>query len=184
MQTQKNIAAIITLIIGIGVATLCLIFVGVLGGQTYQLNEHNINQVGTATQGNPSHAAIRMTYDTQVTHKQWFTVHDAFTNGTISFYANSTSLTQNKFNIHAGNHTVRMVDATYNKTDVILHYKYDNATMRTYIKEGAISAFAALEETGGYLPIIVLAVIIIIVLGMIMGMAGFKKPGESSGGAL
>jgi hypothetical protein len=37
--------AIITLIIGFGVSTLILIFVGVLGGQTYQLTQAQIGNI-------------------------------------------------------------------------------------------------------------------------------------------
>jgi len=61
-----------------------------------------------------------------------------------------------------------------------------NGTIKNYTKDGIISAFKALKTTGSYLPIIVLAVVIFIVLGLILGMTGmsFGGGGGYSGGAL
>jgi hypothetical protein len=102
-QIQDSVQAIITLVIGVGVGTLVLIFVSVLGGQTYSQ---------TATQL----LALNAT-DTQA-------------------YGNVT------------------------------------AAIR--------SGFSALNTVGGYMPIIVLAVIIFVVLSLVtalnrpaMGMGGY-----------
>lgn len=42
---QENVSAVIFLIVGVGIAVLVLIFVGVLGGQTYQLTESKIDAI-------------------------------------------------------------------------------------------------------------------------------------------
>ena len=89
-QAAGAVGAIVTLISGVGVAVLVLIFVGSLGGQTYDLVEDDI---------------------------------DAIT----------------------------------------------NVTIKNSVKNGIISGFEALEKTGKYLPIIVLAVIIGLVLVLILG---------------
>jgi hypothetical protein len=104
---QDDIAAIIMLIVGVGVAALILIFVSVLGGQTFSLVETDI---------------------------------DAITNTTI----------------------------------------------KGYIKQGIVSSFLALKQTGSYLPIVVLAVIITIILGLIVGLTGRMGAGGYGyyGGAL
>jgi len=101
-QVQESVGAIVSLIIGVGVATLVMIFVSVLGGQTY---------AQTATQL-----------------------------------------------------------LTLNTTDAAA---YNNVTAA--IRSG----FTAINTTGGYLPIIVLSVIIFIVLSLVtnlnrpaMGYAG------------
>lgn len=93
-QTGAAVGAIITLIVGVGVAVLVLIFVGVLGGQTYELTETDL---------------------------------DAIT----------------------------------------------NATVRNSVKNSIISGFEALEQTGDYMPIIVLAVIIFLVLSLVIGFTAF-----------
>lgn len=43
------VGAIITLVVGMGVAVLLLIFVGTLGGQTYQLTESKIDEITNTT---------------------------------------------------------------------------------------------------------------------------------------
>ena len=88
---QESVSAIIFLIVGVGVCALVLIFVGVLGGQTYQQSQAQLLQVNST--------------DTDV-------------------YNNITAAIRN--------------------------------------------SFIAINTTGSYLPIIVLAVIIFIVLGLIM----------------
>lgn len=88
---QEQTGAVILLIMGVGVATLVLIFVGVLGGQVYSQVEADINAI-------------------------------------------------------------------------------NDTTIQGYVKESITSGFKALKVTGGYLPIVVLAVIIFVVLGLVMGL--------------
>ena len=104
-QMGGAVGAVISLITGVGVAVLVLIFVGTLGGQTYQLVEPKI---------------------------------DAITNTTI----------------------------------------------RDSVKQGVISGFDALKQTGDYLPIIVLAVIISLVLFLVLGLGGVASGGGRGGSAL
>ena len=100
---QQSVGAIVTLIVGVGVAALVLIFVGTLGGKTYSMVEEDIDALS-------------------------------------------------------------------------------NESIKNYTKDGIVSAFEALEQTGGYLPIIVLAVIIFLVLGLILGMTGGLTYGGGYGG--
>ena len=99
-QAAGAVGAIITLIVGVGVSVLVLIFVGSLGGQTWQLVEADV---------------------------------DAITNDTI----------------------------------------------RNSVKEGVTSGFTALKQTGNYLPIIVLAVVISLVLALVLS---FTSVGGGLGG--
>lgn len=48
-QSAGAVGAIITLIVGVGVSVLVLIFVGTLGGQTYQLTETKIDAITNTT---------------------------------------------------------------------------------------------------------------------------------------
>jgi hypothetical protein len=93
-QVQNAVGAIITLIVGVGVAVLVLIFVGSLGGQSFNLVEEDIDDITSTT------------------------VSDS-------------------------------------------------------VKNGIISGFEALEQTGDYMPIIVLAVVISLVLMLILGFTAF-----------
>ena len=92
------VQAIVSLIVGVGIAVLLLIFVGALGGQTYNLVESDLDEI------------------------------------------NDTAI---------------------------------NASVRN----GITSGFEALEQTGDYLPIIVLAVVITLVMALVLslgGMGGFR----------
>lgn len=46
---QTAVAGVVMLIVGVGVATLVLIFVGSLGGQTYELVESDIDSITNTT---------------------------------------------------------------------------------------------------------------------------------------
>jgi len=102
-QTAQAVGAIITLIVGVGVAVLVLIFVGALGGQTYNLVEPDIDSI-------------------------------------------------------------------------------TNITIKDSIKSSIVSGFTALEQTGNYLPIIVLAVVISLVLALVLSFTGFG--GQAAGGSV
>jgi hypothetical protein len=92
--TNFAVGSIITLVVGVGVATLVLIFVGTLGGQTYNLTEASINAI-------------------------------------------------------------------------------NDTTIRTSVKSSILSGFESLEQVGQYMPIIVLAVVIFLVLGLVLGFTAF-----------
>lgn len=113
-QVTNNVGAVITLIVGVGIAALVIIFVGTLGGSVYNQVESKI-------------------CDTNI---------DGCGGDGIG-----------------------------------------NANIALHVKESIQSSFSALETTGNYLPIIVLAVVIFIVLGLVMGMGGGMTQGYS-GGAL
>jgi len=103
-QSSMAVGNVITLIVGVGVAVLVLIFVGTLGGQTYELVEDDLDAIS-------------------------------------------------------------------------------NTTIQNSVKDGIVSGFEALEQTGDYLPIIVLAVVIFLVLSMVLGFTAFGGGGRM-GGAL
>ena len=96
---------IIILIVGIGVSVLVLIFVGSLGGQTFQLVEADIDEI-------------------------------------------------------------------------------TNESIRNSIRNSAVAGFSALEQTGEFLPLIVLAVVITLVLGLILSFTVVGAGGFGGGGSV
>jgi hypothetical protein len=95
------VGAVISLIVGVGVSVLVLIFVGTLGGQTYQLTEAKIDAIS-------------------------------------------------------------------------------NDTVKASVKAGILSGFTALQNTGDYLPIIVLAVIITLVMALVLSLTSVGGMGGGS----
>ena len=169
------------MVIGVGVAAMTLIFIGVLGGQTYQTVESDIDAIAYHTEVNESFTAAE-TY-VQLGHYPiyngtWVVYNGtSFTDNTTSFLVNETS----------GTLRIKDGDAQLSGSTCYIVYDYYNYTISTYTKEGVISSFLAIKQTGNYLPIVVLAVIITIILGMIVGLAGdnrFRTGGNYGGGAL
>lgn len=91
--------AMVSLIIGVGIAVLLLIFVGVLGGQAYSLTQSQIEAI-------------------------------------------------------------------------------NDTTIKTYVKDSITSGFQALRTVGQYMPLIVLAVVISLVIVLVIGFAG--KPTQTA----
>ena len=103
-QAAGAVGAIITLIVGVAVATLVMIFSGALGGQTYNLVESDLDNIS-------------------------------------------------------------------------------DETIKAHVKAGITSAFDAQEQTGNYLPLIVLAVVIFLVLSLVLGFTALGG-GRMGGSAL
>lgn len=103
-QAVGAVGALITLIVGVGVSILVLIFVGTLGGQTFELTEDKIDAIS-------------------------------------------------------------------------------NTTIKDSVKSSVVSGFEALEQTGDYMPIIVLAVVIALVLALVLGFTAMGR-GVGGGSAL
>ena len=99
-QAAGAVGAIISLVMGVAVATLLMIFTGALGGQTYNLVEPDIDNIS-------------------------------------------------------------------------------DAAIKASIKAGITSGFEAQEQVGNYLPIVVLAVIVFLVLGLVLSMGGIGNGGNS-----
>jgi hypothetical protein len=55
-----------------------------------------------------------------------------------------------------------------------------NTTVKGHIKNAAINGFDALEKTGAYLPLIVLALVIGVVLSVVLGFMSFGGRGGSA----
>lgn len=69
---------------------------------------------------------------------------------------------------------------TYSMTEGDIN-AINNTTIQGYIREAIGSSFLAIKQTGSYLPILVLAIMITVILGLIMGM-GVGMGGGYGGG--
>lgn len=171
---------IVTLIVGVGVAVLVLIFVGSLGGQTYQLVEDDIEEI-----------AENLITDEQVTVLNQTTVqlnHNFIQEGTLTLTNGSVAGPD----VGLGNFTIDYDDGSLtllatgdglNNTLLFANYTWGSVDVRNAVQEGIVSGFEGLEQTGDYLPIIVLAVVIALVLSLVLGFTAFGNRGLS-GGAL
>ena len=169
-QAAGAVGAIITLIVGVGVSVLVLIFVGSLSGQTYQLVEADINVIGV-------HPPVVQESVTLVNNSVVALAHHTIQPETFVL-VNATS----KATIAAGNYTLydstgellylitKPINAGLlpNSTTGLVNYTHGSQAIQGSIRDGITSGFTALKQTGNYLPIIVLAVVISLVLALVL----------------
>ena len=67
-----------------------------------------------------------------------------------------------------------------NESTILANYTWGAEEVRSSVKGSILGGFAALEQTGDFLPIIVLAVIIFLVLSLVLGFTAFG--GQAGGG--
>lgn len=168
-EFKGSIGTIITLVTGIGVAVLVLIFVGVLGGQTYELVEDDIAALLT-TVVNDSQTVLNSTAVSLA--------NDYINNGTMTVLNSSVAVGLGNFSFDYDDGTVTLLTEAYNNTALDFSYRYGQEEIVAAIQGGFMSGFSALESTGSYLPLIVLAVVIALILGLVLGMTG------STGGSM
>jgi len=177
-QVNESVSGIVTLIIGVGVAVLILIFIGVLGGQTYNLTEADLDEI--------ANNEIAAESFTPLNNTKILLAHKSIQEGTLKL-ENSTSIqiALSNFTIDYENGALTLKTTSrigLNNSVMTANYTWGAQEVRNSAKNSIISGFEALETTGSYLPIIVLAVIIALVLAMVIGFTAFGVTRGGSGG--
>lgn len=176
MQGNNSTGAIIALIVGVGIGVIALILVGSLGGSTYELVEDDINSIG-----NHAESVYSFTADNG---SATFLGHRDIQEGTLAIDNTTHFIHLSNFTIDYTAGTALLVNDSYNDTTMRANYSYGQIAIQNSIKDGIISGFSSLETTGNYLPIIVLAVTIALVLGLVLGLSAISGTSRGSGGAL
>lgn len=167
-QVQGTVGMIISLIVGVGVSVMVLIFVGALGGQTYNLVEEDIDAIGNHSVTEAALVADNVT-------AQAIGNHDIHV-GSVLF--NNSAFTVSNFTIDYDAGTFLYLDVPgMNGTDLLVNYSWGQFEVADSVRAGITSSFEALENTGDYLPIIVLAVVISMVLFLVLGFTNFGMGG-------
>lgn len=180
-QISGSAGTVVTLVVGVGAAVLVMLFIGTLGGRTYHLIEPSIDEVSRTIVTGASFVGDNVTAQTLG--------NTLVREGTLSIFNNSVAVGLGNFTIDYGAGTALLTGTMgYNATSLTANYHYGNTTVPASIKASLMSSFEALSTTGDYLPVIVLALIVMIVLGLVFVYSGlansaFKKSG-GSGGAL
>lgn len=180
------VAAFIGLITGVGVAVLLLLFTSVLSGQTYNLLGPEINQIGLLS-ANETVNMSNTTYN-KFDHGDILvsTLQVTSGNGTVMYSSSNTSC----FTLRAqeGEFLLNSLSGCFMKDDDEIanaSYMYGQGD---HIKAGILNAslysFRAQATTAKYTPIYVLAFIIFIILGLIMGLGAITGGKSGSGGVL
>jgi len=168
-QAAGAVGSIITLVMGVAVATLLLIFTGTLGGSTYSLVEEDLNGIGNHSITNE---VVYLTNNTP-TKLLHTNVHDGTlylfntTEGTLLDDGNYTFVEDTGLITYTPNGDLGNESVTY-----YANYSWGEYENQAIIKGGITSGFEASEQVGDYLPIVVLAIIVFLVLGLIVGFGG------------
>ncbi len=170
-KAQANVdgGQILPLIITISLATVLLVFVGVLVGSSYNLIESDLEVLAIQHHGNKTFTAL---WNQSV-------FIDYFNGGTTDIYQAATNLDAN-FTVDANLGTVTLDDVGLNNTQLNISYQTGNDTLVGYLKGSVVGATQGIQTTGQYLPLIVLAFVISIVMVLILGFASI---GGGTGGA-
>ena len=176
-DANSSVATIVSLVVGVGIAILALIFTGALGGATVNEVIPDIDNIGTATTATNESFTIDNTTAQTLSNTHLISVTEILNTTT-----NAPILTSNfTVNLLAG--TILLSgDTGLNGSSGLITYTYHNATIRSSIMNSYVSGFEAFEKTGSYLPIIVLAVVITLVLGLVLTMGGVA--GRRGGGGM
>ena len=172
-QALGAVSAIITLVIGVTVATLVMILGGALAGQTYNLVESDIDAIGNNTQTDFSFVASNSTAVTLG--------HSDIHSGSLVVFNESNGVNMNldDFTIDYTLGTILTTNDTLDADTYLANYSWGNQEITPLVKDGIRSAFEAQAQTGDYMPLIVLGVVIFIILSLVLGFLAF---GGFSGG--
>ena len=170
-NTAAAVMSVILLIVGFAVAGLLFTFTQVLGGQTYNLVEDDIDAITSYTDANHTFTADNTT---------WVDLGNT-TLRNVVLYNSSYSDNTSDFSINTTTGYVLLVsdNASLNGTTITADYEYDDGDIRNAIKAGILSNFEAQQQIGDYLPIVALAIIITIVISLIISgiVSKFAGPG-------
>jgi len=163
---QEQTTSVIVLIIGITVAVLVLVFGGVLSGSVYQIVEPDIDEIGknagsaTFTVSNTTPVSLGNTY-------VW--------EGTLLI--NGTAASTNNFTVDYTAGTVQLkpnseagLTFSHGQAGTTAAFTWGQVAIREHVKSSIISGFQASEQTGKYMPLYVLGVMIFLILGLVVGL--------------
>lgn len=172
IDTKESIMSIILLIVGIGVCATILIFVSVLSGGVYQTTSPQITSLSTnfvnETTGNISFAKLPYVYNTTNNNIYPGTETLRIWNNTADYGLLVLNTNYTVLSYPNGQFTITGI-GLWNNSYIYLNASYTigNPVIEGNITSAIINSFVAINYTGGYLPVIVIALVIIIILGMV-----------------
>ena len=171
-----SIGAIVGLIVGVGVSVMVLVLIGVMGGQTYELSYPLLDSINkNSVSGETFRPLI---------HKVVSLANANVWGGTLSLLNGSTPVGLGNFTVDYTAGTLNLTGtAGFNNTALAATYTWGDQSVRSSVLQSIVSGFQALQTTGQYLPIIVLAVVITLVMALILSLTA-TTGGGMGGSAL
>ena len=172
-DTGSAIGVMLVLFVGLAVVSLIMIFTGSLGGQTYTLVEPQLELIAqdmTADSFTASNTSA-ITLD-----------HDDVVEGTLVIYNSTVNLGLGNFTINYDDGTVLLIGVAYNGGALLANYTYGDLDIENAARGSIVSSFNATKTGAQYLPLVVLAVVIFIVLALVLSASSLAQGGFGRGG--
>ena len=153
-----------------------IIFIGALSGQTFEITEPDIDDIA----GSVENESVNALNDTTVSLG-----HDMIQ--THSFYIINTTggtFPSSNYTLDATAGTVSFDTRTtegQNGTSFV-YYQYGDTNVTTAIKDSILAGFQGFKASASYMPIFILAIIIVVVLSLVVGFTGLTGMFRGGGG--
>jgi divalent metal cation (Fe/Co/Zn/Cd) transporter len=171
-----------SLIMGIAVATLVLIFLGSMAGTVWETSQTSISAIA-------NNAVLEQSFIANNNSAVYLGYPD-IQQGTL-FVRNSTGYGVGLANFTIdytlgtmllgadSNDTWKKQGLPINSTTLYANFTHGRQDIRDSVVASAGSGFLALSKVGTFLPLVALAVVIFIILGLVLGLTGNKGGGQS-----
>lgn len=163
---KGNVGSIVVLTISVTVMILILIFGTALSGQTYNLIEDDLDAIANHPVTGQSIIADNTTVR--------YLGHSETQEGTVRIYNTTHNVTGNfTFTYDDGTFILKnnvLAPAIVNGSTFSIDYTWGDVNVRNSAKNAMLSGFDATEQTGKYLPLYVLGIMIFLILGLVIGL--------------
>jgi len=173
----QMVGNMVTLIVGVSVAVLVLIFIGVMAGRTFENQEDALAEIGNNAVTNE--VILNVTNATAFSLNHGFIQDDSVVNFTDT--TNATVVTK-AGNFTFANDQYTLVNGLYSGANFTLNYTWGVKDIRDKAQDSILAGFDSLKETAEFTPLIVLAVIITLVLFVVLGVTGLTGVVRGGGG--
>lgn len=171
-------ALILPLIMAVGVGVLLLILLTSLGGVVYDNVDDDLNSIGANLVTDELHNITAN--NTEFALLNGFVLEDTIT---AYDFTNSTDVTITESYVFRDDKYLTLVNESLKNADVKFNYTYGLKDVRDRALDTLTYGFDANKLTAQYIPLLVLALIIVVVVGAVIGMS-YMGRGGMGGGAL
>lgn len=173
---NESVGAVIALVVGIALATMMILLTNSLGGQAFSVVEPSLDDIGVTDE--TENATVLLNEGTTLSCTP--VLSDGFSARNAS--ASGTVISSGNYSLTTATGLFNLTNVQYNNSNIFFAYECGDATMRTQVYNSIREGFGAGEDTASYLPLIILAVVVALVLSVVLGFVGNNF--KSGGGAL
>jgi hypothetical protein len=187
MNEHQGIGAAVMLVTAIGCGVVALILISIFSGSLYQ-NSDNLMTIGEIW--NKTNESKQITnnvfHSLTFSHLQPGYIVKIFNATKIACFIemNSSGRVCHGFEFNLSRGLVKAGNSSMSNKTFKFSYFYRNITFEDKVRSTAGYGFDSTKTLSSYMPLIAIALIIVIVLGIVLGSGVLGKSGSNGGGAL